>query len=116
MKIIVCGAQKIADQNWVGAVLTEYCRKNKVSSIVTGQVDGVEQNSVLWAMEKKMKMHIVPTPKVFGADPLPVRNVDLLKKHPDAKVVLHFKGDPNSEDLCLHALKAKIPVDDVTLH
>jgi hypothetical protein len=113
MKIIVSGPSKLRDAAWVSSVLSEYCRKNKVTSIVVGQEEGVEHDTVVWCMEKKMKMFIVPTPKVIDGNRLFTRNLDLLKKHTDAKVLLHFKGDALSEHLCAHAIRAKMPVDDV---
>ncbi len=113
MKLIVCGSLNYSNRQLLASTLREYTKKNKVSTIVIGTEAGAETMAAEWAMENKVKLSIVPTQRKLSDNPMIERNKELIKRHPDAKAVLHFAGCPISEDLCVRALDSRIVVDDV---
>lgn len=113
MKLIVCGSLNYSNRQLLASTLREYTKKNKVSTIIIGTEPGAETMAAEWAMENKVRLSIVPTQRKLGDNAVIERNKELIKRHSDAKAVLHFAGCPISEDLCTRALDSRIVVDDV---
>lgn len=114
MKLIVCGDFNFSNRQLLSDTLSEYTRKNKISTIVIGTEPGAETLAAEWAMANKFRLSIVPTErKIHGDNAIVERNKELIRRHSDVKAVLHFTGCRDSEDLCTRALSSRIAVDDV---
>ena len=112
--IIVCGGRDYQDSHAVSLALDLAYIEFGNLHIIQGGATGADLIAKTWAITNKQQVTTVPADwETYGRSAGPIRNQIMLDKFkPD--LVIAFPGGRGTKDMVKRALKAGIPVREIT--
>lgn len=114
MKALVCGGRHYQAQWIVDGVLSAIHSRRPITLLVHGAADGADACAKRWANDNEVLDDPNPANWDLGRKGGPVRNGEMLVKHPDIKCVIAFPGDRGTADMVDRAKAAGIRVIQIT--
>lgn len=114
IKVLVTGSRTYSNYGLMCHVLDTIHRMTGISMVVEGGAKGADRMAKTWAGHRGVPVDTVHAEwQKYGNGAGPIRNRQMLKKHPDVDVVLAFgKGRGGTDDMVARARKAGYLVEE----
>lgn len=86
--VIITGSRKWSDYKSLSDSLDFEHKRNPITLLVEGGANGADQLAVVWAKKNNIKIETVPAEwSLYGKKAGPRRNIDMLNRFPEARVI-----------------------------